>query len=342
MALTQIADLWVPDVWAEGIVERMATLPSLINSGAVANSEEFNDYASGAGLSVNLPMWDDPTDEDDEIQVEDGALGTAKLTTGTQIAPIMNRGKGWAGTTLSAATSGTEPVDFAASKIGMTRLKQRQKTLKSMLDGLFNSGGPLVDFTDNNASESIAGQTSANTIDTAMIINATVALGELEDDLENGAMFVHPTVLGALRLQDENNFERDSSGPFTIVRWKGIPIFKSNLLVRAGTTDGLVYQTYFLASGVFARGEKPQIAGGEELAGSRDAVSSLLQAGDVAKNNWSLYDRTRFLLHPKGMKFTGTPAGQSATNAELATPGNWASVLTSNDRAGMVRIESNG
>jgi hypothetical protein len=64
--------------------------------------------------------------------------------------------------------------------------------------------------------------------------------------------------------------------------------------------------------------------------------------GDAAKNNIALYDRTRFLMHVVGTKWKGSPAGQSATNAELATAGNWELAYTSAARVPAVRIQTNG
>jgi len=37
-------------------------------------------------------------------------------------------------------------------------------------------------------------------------------------------------------------------------------------------------------------------------------------------------NRRRFVLHPRGVKWVGSPAGSSATNAELATGTNWVRV----------------
>jgi len=336
MAITSISDLWVPDIWMGAISEAMANEPALINSGVVVDDDTFNAVATGGGIKANIPVWLDPSDQVDEIQVEDTDPTLQKLTSDDQVAPILNRVSANSGTALAAGVSGSDPVGFLTSKLAVRRLKQRQTVLVNILNGLFNTGGPLEALSDDEFSEEIASiDTATDLITTERIINATSALGERETDLENGAMFVHPAILAALRLQDENDFERDSSGPFTLTRWKGIPIFVSNALYRAGTTDGVVYQTYLIAPGTIAKGEKPQ-------QGDTIDVASLQYDESKGKNNWSIYDRTRFLLHPAGMKFTGTPAGQSATNAELATPGNWSSVFSSTDRHGMVRIQSNG
>ena len=39
-----------------------------------------------------------------------------------------------------------------------------------------------------------------------------------------------------------------------------------------------------------------------------------------------LVNRRRFILHPRGVKWIGVPAGASPTNAELATAANWSKV----------------
>jgi hypothetical protein len=333
--ITSIADLWVPDVWIDAIVEKSNTFPSLLNSGVMVRSDLFNQIASGPGETATVPVWLDFTDQNDEVQVEDTGPTAQKIATAKQTATILNRVTYNPATALSAAVSGEDPVGYITGRLAERRLKQRQKTLLKILDALFNVGGPLATLSDKNFVEVVGNQTSAHMIDAAMIINATAALGERENDLVGGAMLVHPAILAALRVQDENNFERTSEGPFSITRYKGIPIYTSNALVRAGTTSGSVYRTYLCAANSFAYGEKPQL-------GDVIDVAALQFDVDKHKNNWGIYDRTRFLIHPNGTKFVGSPAGQSASDAELGTAASWQKVFQTNDRYGMVRIETNG
>ena len=60
------------------------------------------------------------------------------------------------------------------------------------------------------------------------------------------------------------------------------------------------------------------------------------------KKNELIYDRTRFVLHTNGLRWTGNPAGHSASNAELQTPGNWALAWTTPNRVGAVCFRTNG
>ena len=185
--------------------------------------------------------------------------------------------------------------------------------------------------------------TSAN-----CVIDTITMLGELAPSTLGGGILMHSTVRASLIKQDQTQFEHYSlqsgtvlSGPSPatnqsfIEMYKGYRVYVSDTLVRNGVTNGKVFDTYIFMAGVFAMGEKPQ-------APQTVDVASLSYWMDTQHNNEEIYDRTRFVLHPNGLRWIGTPAGQSASNAELATPGNWALDLQTASRVGIVCIRSNG
>ncbi len=114
----------------------------------------------------------------------------------------------------------------------------------------------------------------------------------------------------------------------------------SNLLVRAGAASGYVFDTYIFSPGVIAWGEKAQ-KDGTTMSLVADAAALTLYS-DPRLNQSELYDRSRFLLHLNGMRWGGNPGGQSASNAELATAGNWTLDYATADRVGVVCLRSNG
>ena len=71
-------------------------------------------------------------------------------------------------------------------------------------------------------------------------------------------------------------------------------------------------------------------------------VAALQMEKKFGLNNEIIYDRTRFVLHMNGMKWVGTPAAESPSNAELGTIANWNLVLTTANRVGAVCIRTNG
>lgn len=336
MPLTQISDLWVPEIWVPGVMEKANKLPLLLNSPAVVKNAQFDQFASGAGQSVNIPNFKDMTETDDEVQAEDTAPTTNKLTSGKQVAPMLNRVSAFSVTALSAAASGSDPVGAILQNIALTRLKQRQKALVYIMRGAFHTALTDVDNAIHN--EDGASPAAANLIDADAFIDSVTLLGELAETADIGAIWVHPVIRGALLKQDENSFERTSeNGGLVLETYKGYPLYTSVALVRDGTTSGKVYESYILTRNCIARGEKPQSTRQDMV----DVASMMLDL-DVPKNNIGLYDRTRSLVHPAGLQWTGTPAGESPTNAELATGGNWALAFSNPENCGMVRVTSNG
>lgn len=347
MALAQISDLWTPDIWIPGVREKMATFPSLLNSGIVAKASEAQKIATEGGVTANLPFFKDITDQADVIQVENTAATVLGITSGKQIVPILNRETPNSYTALSAQVSGSDPAGELMAQIAERKLKQRNATLFNLLRGAFRSAGaadasaPLSSVRLDSFDESGLDATSNQTFSPDLFIQACALMGELSDGLENGGLAVHPAVYASLQIADKESFKSgvESGLPFKITTYRGIPIFKSSLLYRAGTTDGYVYDSYIFAPGVVAWGEKPQVGGA--INDPVLDVASLNIVVDAGKNNYTIYDRTRSVLHLNGMKWTGTPAGQSATNAELATYSNWDFVLSSQPRAGIVCIRTN-
>jgi len=210
-----------------------------------------------------------------------------------------------------------------------------------MLRGAFGAAGaagvnaPLKAVRVDAFDESGEDATAEQLMGIELFINAKGLMGELADDLMNGALWLHPTILAALELADETSFDKASRGPWTVRTYRGIPIYTSESLVRAGTTNGFVYDTYLLARGIIARGEKPQKTDVVD-------VAALQMERKFAINNEIIYDRTRFVMHLNGMKWVGTPAGESPTNAELGTIANWNLVLATANRVGAVCIRTNG
>ena len=100
-------------------------------------------------------------------------------------------------------------------------------------------------------------------------------------------------------------------------------ILDDTLSTRAGTTDGVVYTTYLFGQGAFCKGSAlldAPVQGGFGTEGMELARSA-------PDSDTYLINRRRYILHPRGVKFTSSSvAGQSPTDAELATAANWSLV----------------
>lgn len=337
MASTAISNLWSPAIWIKGTNEAARTLPGLISSQVVAQGGLFDTIASGAGTAANVPFFKDLTDTAEGIQVELTAPTINNHTSGTQIFPILNREVSFGSGALAAAVTGEDVVGDITRQLGLARQKRMQVTMLNILNGLFAfASGTAALAATRNAIHTETGNSAvaANLWSTAAFNNTAALLGELQGNLQGGAIFVHPIVRAAMLTADANSFERVSRGDLMIERYRGLDVYVSNGLSRAGTTNGTVYGTYILAPRSVALGMKPQTSGVD--------ASSLQFYNRPDINDYQVYDRTRYVIGVAGTAFTGTPSGQSATNAELATASNWALRYGSADRCGVALLMTNG
>lgn len=341
MSATVISDLWTPAIWIPAVTESMASFATFMNSGSVVKNPNLDLVASGAGATVNVPFIKDLTDQVDAIQVEDTAPTIQNTPGGAQIAAMLNRVTANGVTALAKQVSGNDVVAGITEQLARRRIKQRQTTLINVLRGLFAfssapaTAAPLSSVRTDVSLEAGASPASGQLFTPTNFATAVGKLGELQDTIQGGALWIHGDIYAALKAAEPTSFDRPGSVPFVLERYKGIPVYVSNLLRRAGGTSGFTYDSYIFSQGVVAWGEKAQI-------GDQIDAASLQYFMDNGKNTDVIYDRTRFLLHVNGCKWVGSPAGQSATNAELAVATNWNFVLTSQDRCGVSQLRTNG
>jgi hypothetical protein len=345
MPQTTISNLFVPPVWLETIEETSATIPSLASSGLVVSAPQLDVAASGPGTQVVVPTFKDISDQDEANQVESTGPAIDNITTGQMIAPTMNRVKAWGSSSFASQLSGADPVGQITRQIALNRLKRQQKVILALLRGAFNGLGvsgaaaALSAVRMDRFLETGNSATATELISTSSFIRAVSLMGELRDGLMNGAVYCHPAIRAALEIIDAASFKSgvESDLPFKVETYRGIPIYTSNALSRAGTTNGTVYETYILANGIIGRGSKAQ----SQTVGD---MASFLLKEDEHTNDITLYDRTRSIMHLNGMRWTGTPANvnQGPTNAELGVSTNWALAFDSAQSVGAVLLRTNG
>jgi hypothetical protein len=352
--MTALTDLWVPEVLAQGLSEPVVERNAFMDSGVVVTDQRLVDAASGPGTEVVIPFLIAPNHAD-QVQIEGVAPDMKKLSSGTQRAAIFNRVSPLGATALSTIISGVklggDLLTALLSEVKSLRKRQRQRLVIAELTGLFDvtttpdaATGP---FRANRLDKFIeapgASPNAAYLIDSTMMLQALALLGENKELLTGGAVLMHSAVEASLSDQDQIDVIRNSEGAIVLRQWKGMTVFLSDLLIRAGGTNGHVYYTFFCGLGSIAMGDKPQVV--TELAGEVAALQ--LDRHDVATNNVAVYDRTRFICHPQGAKWdpeSGVPANVAGgpSNAELADDLNWALGLVDVKNTRIVCLRTNG
>ncbi len=311
MAKTMLADIIEPSVFTSYMLERSTELSRLQASGLVQTSEELDQLASGEGRTFNMPYWND-LDGDSEELSETAALTPGKIAASQDIAVKHFRGKAWASNELQKHISGAgDPLMVVADLVASFWARDMQRTiLLPTLTGMFASALASSHVRDVSIEDGDAAG-DANLIGSSNIIRSAGLLGDHWDMITSIAMHSVPFQ----RLQELNLIETVTLEDQTTVinRFLGREVIVDDGMPKAaGSTSGFKYTTYLFGGGAIGLGNS-----------TLDANEAVETARDSLAGDDILINRRHFILHPRGVAWTGTYAGKTPTSAELATGSNW-------------------
>lgn len=310
MSDTYLTDMgFIPETFKNYVDGEVYKKSSFLASPAVVDAQV--DLAPIYGSTVTLPAWNALSGEDDVASASAPTINA--LSSSFQVAPILNRRKVYGVNDLVTYFSGSDPFRNIGTKFGEFWAQKMDEVLVASCLG---AAAGIDALAAGSVINDISGGTGAAAVISAnSLIDTEALMGEYMNDL--AMLVVHPSVLAVLRKQN-------LILPQALSTSDGTKVFNyyGDLLVVTSNTAGMsagggVYNSIVVAKGAFghADGTNPahllehfrEIAAGDQFASSR-----------------------RYVLHPMGAKFTGTPAGATATNAELATAGNWSLGVASN------------
>ena len=335
MAKTAIADIIIPTTFEKYAIERTAELSAFGQCGIVEHAPEFDALAQAGGRTVELPFWKDLT-ATRQILSDSGSLTINKIAADKDTTRIHNDAQVWSVNHLAKVISGDDPLGAIIDLVADYWARTDEGLVVSSLKGVF-AAGSMAGNKLGIASESIAATTSATRLNGATFVDATAKLGDRADRLVAVAM--HSATEAALRKLDLIDFLPDSEGKAQIRTFQGRRVIvDDNLPTRAGTTDGTVYTSFLFGPGAFAKGaaslDSQPLQGGFGTEGVELARVPL-------DSDTVLINRRRYILHPRGVRFTSASvAGDTPTNAELENGANWTRVFEAKN-VRIVAIEHN-
>ena len=301
MAKTLISDILKPDVWREYGIKRTAELSALWVAGIVANVPEIT-LPSGGG-TVNMPCFADLTGDNENLS-DSAALTVGNIGATKDVAAVIGRGRAWSVNDLAAVLSGADPFQAVIDLAAGYWARQQQKELLQVLAGAMGAASMAANVHDvsGGASEPL------RTFNATNFIDAAAKLGDAGGEL--AAVAMHSATQAYLAKQNLITFIKASDGSTQIPYYMGRRVIVDDgMPVATGT-----YTSYLFGAG--AMGYAEDVIGPSDIETDRDIL-----AGDTVATM-----RKRFILHPRGIKWTGTPAGAFPSRAELATVGNWSRV----------------
>lgn len=298
MPKTLVSDVLTPANWREYGVNRTAEKSALWQSGIVASVPDIA-LPSGGG-TVNMPFFNDLTG-DMELLSDTSALAVGNITAGNDVAAVIGRGRAFGVNDLAAALSGADPAAAILDLVADYWARQLQKELIQILTGAFAAASMSGNVHDVSA----GGTEDARTINDGTFIDATQKLGDAKDQIS--AVVMHSAAEAYLAKKKSLTYELDPATSERITFYMGKRVIVDDgVPVSSGN-----YTTYIFGPG--AVGYAEDTIGDDDIETDRDIL-----AGDTVATF-----RRRFILHPRGVRWQGTPAGRFPSRAELAVGTNW-------------------
>lgn len=308
---------FIPQLFLAYQQEEIQDRNALVTSGLMVTNDAIQSEFAKGGKTIDLPFFGDLTG-DSQILDDTTGLIADSLTGDVQTGVRNVRGKAWKSSDLAGELAGSDPMQAIARRTGQYWVRDMQKTLVSTLKGMFVSGGPL-------ATSHAVGGNSTQLTQSAMV-SGIAKLGDAGQEL-TGIVMRSPVYYALMNLDlivpassTSQLDTRLSAQRLELGTYLGRPVFVDDTLpvdVGAGTGGTDVHHTYFFGPGAFAYATAP-------------AKTPVETDRDSLKGIDYLINRTHYMIHPNGISWVGNAAGNSPTNAELATGANWDKVFTDN------------
>lgn len=311
MGETTIRDVIVPEFFDKYSIKRTMELSALYNSGIVVNSQKFDELASEAAPTHNMPFFEDLSGRAQNM-IEGQEVAANKITSNKDVSTTIRRFTMHAATNLSAALAGTDPMAAIGDLVAGYWARQMQLELISILKGVFASTSMKDHVLD------ISGMTGkAANIGAESFIDALQLLGDAQGQLTGVVM--HSATKSYLKKRNLIDTQRDSTD-VEFDTYQG-----RRVIVDDGCpVDGDVYTTYLFGNGAIALGNGSPVG---------HKPSEIARDPKIGAGIDYLITRRVFILHPRGIAWQNAKRAnvESVSPEELEDKTNWKRVYEPKD-----------
>jgi len=321
MALTQLSDIIVPEVFESYGFQPNPTLLSFLDSPAVRRGPYMDAIANREGRVTTMPFWNDlDASSDPNISTDDPTdlASPQKIAADDMQVRNADYNNAWSAADLAADVAGSNPMLMIKQRTNFYWSRQIQRFLAAISIGIakLNKASNSSDMVNDISIGDGVNAADANKFSHNAIIDTFATDGEFFGRLT--AMIVPMTVYWNMVKQNAIAYIEPSKQDIKIPVYGGqaavLPV-NDALLSEAGATSGKVYTTILCGAGAFAWGEgsplNPVEVRREPLQGNGGGVEILVE-------------RKRWTFAVAGHSFTSASiAGDSPTSAEWATTTNW-------------------
>ena len=326
---TQISDVVVPENFTTYIQQLTEEKSRIIQSGVAAQQPLLNDFLAGAGLTINVPSFQDLDNDPERISNDTSHFslesptvsgsGTIvldpvpnKIETSQEVAVRLSRNNSWSSMDLTAALAGTDPLDAIMTRVGNYWLRRLQLAFIATWNGVIkdNVANDSSDYVNDVSSNAFVD--GVTNFSAEAFLDTTLTMGDSMDDLT--AVFVHSVVYNRMQKNNLIDFIPDARGEVMIPTFLGREVITDDGMPR----NGNVYDTWLFGAGATQMGVGSPKVGTE--------VERKAGAGNGGGQE-VLYNRVEWCIHPTGHRYTGTSPNGGPSNAASANnlndAGSW-------------------
>ena len=335
MATVQIADIYNPLTFAPAEQEMQLELNRFINSGVLTMDPRLSAMAATGGNIGELPFFKPLGTEEPNYSTDNPAVNStaAKITSDKMVFRLASQNKSWSTMDLAVELALQDPTQAITGKIGeywATNNEKRaiQSAMGILADNVANDSGDMV---NNIATDSASAVTANELIGSDAIIDTVQTMGDHGENL--GVIAMHSVPYRRLQKQNLIDFIPNSRGEVNIPTYQGKTVIVDDSLPAVAGSNRITYTSILFSQGAMAGG-----FGAPQNASELDRDPSSGNGGGET----ILYSRRSDIFHFLGFTFTSANvAGQSATQAELATAANWDRVWNRKN-VGIAFLQTNG
>ena len=336
MAQVQLADIYEPTTFQQGVQEAATESNAFLSSGVLVQDQRLDAMASTGGSLGDIPFFFGLTNDEPDYSDDDPAhVSTpAKISGAKQIWRLANMHKSWSTMDLARELALSDPLTAITSRIGhywATAEERRviQSAMGILADNVANDSGDMV---YDIATDNVATVTDAERISATAVINAKATMGDAAESLSVIAM--HSVPYSRLQIQDLIDYIQPSGTDIRIPTYLGYRVVVDDSLPAVAGTNRITYTSILFGQGAFGYGN-----GRVLMPSELERVASAGYGGgqDI------VHSRMAKIIHPAGFAWLeASVAGQSPTEAELATAANWNRVYANRKNVNIAFLQTNG
>lgn len=321
MAVTKIADVIQPELFAQYVIDKTTEKSELMYAGAVENNPELNRLITGGGTVLTMPKWNDLTGKS-QVLSDQNAISVNNITSKAELATLLIRANAWGAHELAGALAGDDPMKAIAERVADWWVRDEKSNIMAILKGIFSI---TADSSHNDLSGLVHDITGASStaISANAVLDAKQKLGDASDLLS--MIYMHSATFTELQKQNVIQFIPVAESKITIPTYLGYRVICDDSAPVETVSGVTKYTTYLLSRGCIQRGQ-----------GTPATLTSVETDRDSLGSSDILINRQAKVLHPKGISWVGagqiadaTPSDDELANASQvqgATNNNWSRV----------------